>query len=81
MSPGRVGYETAVAAMEARAEAIAEGRAGELVWLLEHPPLYTAADDQLMEFGLTNGPRQHFRKAQLDAVEQQKAADGRIVLR
>ena len=42
MSPGRVGYETAVAAMEARAEAIAEGRAGELVWLLEHPPLYTA---------------------------------------
>lgn len=28
--------------MEARAEAIAEGRAGELVWLLEHPPLYTA---------------------------------------
>jgi len=31
-----------VAAMEARAAAIAEGRAGELVWLLEHPPLYTA---------------------------------------
>jgi len=28
--------------MEARAVAIAEGRAGELVWLLEHPPLYTA---------------------------------------
>lgn len=27
--------------MEARAQAIAEGRAGELVWLLEHPPLYT----------------------------------------
>lgn len=27
--------------MEARAGAIAEGRAGELVWLLEHPPLYT----------------------------------------
>ena len=27
--------------MEARAAAIAEGRAGELVWLLEHPPLYT----------------------------------------
>jgi len=42
VSPGRVGYEAAVAAMEARAEAIAEGRAGELVWLLEHPPLYTA---------------------------------------
>jgi lipoyl(octanoyl) transferase len=28
--------------MEGRAAAIAEGRAGELVWLLEHPPLYTA---------------------------------------
>jgi lipoyl(octanoyl) transferase len=42
VSPGRVGYEAAVAAMEARAEAIAAGRAGELVWLLEHPPLYTA---------------------------------------
>ncbi|MFN3514753.1 MAG: lipoyl(octanoyl) transferase LipB [Phenylobacterium sp.] len=41
-STGLVDYETAVAAMEARAAAIAEGRAGELVWLLEHPPLYTA---------------------------------------
>jgi lipoyl(octanoyl) transferase len=41
-SPGLVEYEAAVAAMEARAGAIAEGRAGELVWLLEHPPLYTA---------------------------------------
>ena len=28
--------------MEARATAIADGQAGELVWLLEHPPLYTA---------------------------------------
>jgi lipoyl(octanoyl) transferase len=28
--------------MEARAAAIAEGTAGELIWLLEHPPLYTA---------------------------------------
>jgi len=37
-----VPYPEAVAAMEARAAAIAEGRAGELVWLLEHPPLYTA---------------------------------------
>jgi len=41
VSPGLVPYPEAVAAMEARAEAIAEGRAGELVWLLEHPPLYT----------------------------------------
>src|SRR5580658_2078799 len=42
MSPGRVGYPEAVEAMKARAAAIAAGEAGELVWLLEHPPLYTA---------------------------------------
>ncbi len=41
-SDAPVDYAAAVAAMEARAAAIAEGRAGELVWLLEHPPLYTA---------------------------------------
>jgi lipoyl(octanoyl) transferase len=37
-----VGYETALAAMTARAAAIARDEARELVWLLEHPPLYTA---------------------------------------
>jgi lipoyl(octanoyl) transferase len=37
-----VGYDDAVAEMDARAAAIAEGTAPELVWLLEHPPLYTA---------------------------------------
>ena len=37
-----VPYEDAVAAMEQRVQAIQEGRAGDLVWLLEHPPLYTA---------------------------------------
>jgi len=42
VSQAPVAYPHAVAAMEARAAAIAEGRAGELVWLLEHPPLYTA---------------------------------------
>ena len=41
VSTGYVDYPAAVAAMEARAAAIAEGTAGELVWLLEHPPLYT----------------------------------------
>lgn len=35
-------YLETLAAMEARAAAIAEGRAPEAVWLLEHPPLYTA---------------------------------------
>lgn len=42
VSPGLVDYPAAVAAMEARAAAIADGQAAELVWLLEHPPLYTA---------------------------------------
>jgi lipoyl(octanoyl) transferase len=42
ISTAPVGYEAAVAAMEARAKAIYEGTAPELVWLLEHPPLYTA---------------------------------------
>ena len=42
ISSAPVGYLEAVAAMESRVAAIAEGRAGELVWLLEHPPLYTA---------------------------------------
>lgn len=42
VSAGRVGYEEAVAAMEARVAAISAGEAGEMVWLLEHPPLYTA---------------------------------------
>ena len=37
-----VPYEEAVAAMGERAAAIADGRAPELVWLVEHPPLYTA---------------------------------------
>jgi lipoyl(octanoyl) transferase len=37
-----VAYDAALAAMTARAEAIARGQAGELVWLLQHPPLYTA---------------------------------------
>src|ERR1700712_4722862 len=35
-------YPEAVAAMEARVAAIAAGDASELVWLLEHPPLYTS---------------------------------------
>lgn len=37
-----VAYEAAVQAMEARVAAIRDGGAPELVWLLEHPPIYTA---------------------------------------
>lgn len=42
MSDGPVAYPEALEAMEARAAAIADGLAPELVWLLEHPPVYTA---------------------------------------
>jgi len=42
VSDDLVPYPDAVAAMEARAAAIFAGEASEQVWLLEHPPLYTA---------------------------------------
>jgi lipoyl(octanoyl) transferase len=42
LGDGLVDYEVALAVMDARAAAIAAGTACELVWLLEHPPLYTA---------------------------------------
>ncbi len=40
--PGLSDYADTLAAMEARVADISAGRAGESVWLLEHPPLYTA---------------------------------------
>jgi lipoyl(octanoyl) transferase len=53
--PGLLGYDDAVAAMEARVAAIRAGTAPELVWLVEHPPLYTAGtsarDADLVEPG------------------------------
>ncbi|MBT3808431.1 MAG: lipoyl(octanoyl) transferase LipB [Rhodospirillaceae bacterium] len=39
---GSLAYQEAVATMEARVSDIRHGAAGELVWLVEHPPLYTA---------------------------------------
>ena len=42
VTDGKVAYPAAVAAMEAQVAEIAAGRAPELVWLIEHPPLYTA---------------------------------------
>ncbi|MDV4146074.1 lipoyl(octanoyl) transferase LipB [Shimia sp. FJ5] len=39
---GLLPYDDAVAFMEARAEAISKGEAEECIWLVEHPPLYTA---------------------------------------
>jgi lipoyl(octanoyl) transferase len=56
ISDAPVPYAEAVAAMEARVAAIHAGSATELVWLLEHPPLYTAGtsarDADLVEPGL-----------------------------
>ncbi len=42
VSDAPVSYEAALAVMDARARAIRDGGARELVWFLEHPPLYTA---------------------------------------
>jgi len=56
VSDALVPYEEAVRTMEARVEAIRAGTASELVWLLEHPPLYTAGtsarENDLVEPGL-----------------------------
>jgi lipoyl(octanoyl) transferase len=41
IAPAPVPYAEALAEMEARAAAVADGSARELVWLLEHPPVYT----------------------------------------
>ena len=41
-APGLTPYPDALAFMEARVEAISRGAADECIWLLEHPPLYTA---------------------------------------
>jgi lipoyl(octanoyl) transferase len=42
ISDAAVPYPEAIATMEERVAAIRAGEAGELIWLLEHPPLYTA---------------------------------------
>lgn len=42
VEPGLTDYETALAFMEERADLIRQGKAGEMVWLVEHPPLYTS---------------------------------------
>jgi lipoyl(octanoyl) transferase len=53
VTPGLTPYPDAVDAMEARAAAVANGEARELVWLLEHPPVYTggtsAVDAELVD--------------------------------
>lgn len=47
VADGTVDYPTALAFMKERAAAIARGEADELVWLVEHPPLYTAGTSSM----------------------------------
>jgi len=63
---GLTDYTLALVAMESRAVAIHEGRAAEQIWLLEHPPLYTAGtsadptellDDRFPVFAAGRGGR------------------------
>jgi len=56
ISPGLVSYEDALATMDARVRAIQAGEAQELVWLLEHPPLYTAGTSAKGSDLLGNSP-------------------------
>lgn len=53
VADGLTEYEDALAFMEARVQAIREGKANELVWLVEHPPLYTAGTSARAEDLLT----------------------------
>jgi lipoyl(octanoyl) transferase len=53
ISAGLIPYTEAVAEMEGRVAAIAAGRTPELIWLLEHPPLYTAGTSARIEELLT----------------------------
>jgi len=53
IADGIVDYEHGLAEMESRATAIAEGRAAERVWLVEHPSLYTAGTSARAEDLLT----------------------------
>ncbi len=49
VEPGLTGYVDALAFMEARADAIRHAGATEMVWLVEHPPLYTAGTSARQE--------------------------------
>lgn len=59
-APGLVPYPAALQRMEARVADMAAGRAGELVWLIEHPPLYTA--------GTSADPAELLQRAVPDAL-------------
>ena len=87
-----VAYPEALAHMEARAAAIAEGRANEQIWLLEHPPIYTAGtsakDSDLIEARFAvyrtgrggqytyHGPGQRMGYAMLDLKTRSRKGSG-----
>lgn len=86
-----VDYETAVSEMERRVAAIREGTADEAVWLLEHPPLYTAGTSAKAEDLLNprfpvyqtgrggqytyHGPGQRVAYVMLDLKKRQREPD------
>ena len=61
ISSGLVPYAETLAEMEARAGAIRAGEAPELIWLIEHPPLYTAGTSAAADELLTPGRFPVFR--------------------
>ncbi len=60
ISDALVPYREALAAQQARNEAIQSGDAAELIWMLEHPPVYTAG---------TSADTAELRNPQFDVVE------------
>ena len=78
VSDAPVDYPDAVAAMEARVAAISAGEAPELVWLVEHPPLYTAGTSAKPSDLLEPG---RFRKGErVQAVSVARGVGGGVAL-
>lgn len=91
LEKSRIGYEDALSAMEARVAGIRENTEDELVWLLEHPPLYTggtsAKEGDLLESRFPvyqtgrggqytyHGPGQRVGYVMLDLKQRQKVPD------
>lgn len=91
ISQSPVDYETAVKVMEERVAAIRAGEKSELIWLLEHPPLYTAGTSAKAEDLLSpkfpvfetgrggqytyHGPGQRVIYVMLDLKKRQKTPD------